>query len=223
MPIPKPCRVGPQALTPTVAGGHCARRQTEAVDFTRLEAEGRACRAERPGLRGCASRPALAVLQPCKPPRGLRCWLLAVAALVGWQPVAAQVSAKPTAKPERFTISGTVLDDSLQVPAPGLWLYLNGTKYGAITNAQGAFSLSFPTEWKPVRGGVLLVQACPVPYTFKPKQLQLDWRSHDPARPVVLRLASARGRGRPNLHGFILKPPPVPPPTYPPGGRTIRP
>lgn len=125
--------------------------------------------------------------------------------------------------PAQVTISGVVLDDSLNVPVPELWLYLNHTKYGAITNARGEFSLTFPTGWKPVRGGRLLVQAIPNPVVFKPRQVPLDWRQYDPAQPLVLRLTSAPGRGRPNLVGHLLLAPPVPPPTYPPSARSARP
>jgi hypothetical protein len=120
-------------------------------------------------------------------------------------------------------VRGVALDDSLNVPIPDLWLYLNDTKYGAITDAQGAFSFSFPAEWKPVRGGELRIFVAPEGYTFKPLRRRLDWRAYDPAHPLVLRLASAPGRGRPNLHGFRLMAPPVPPPVYPARTHSIRP
>jgi hypothetical protein len=120
-------------------------------------------------------------------------------------------------------VRGTALDDSLNVPIPDLWLYLNETKYGAVTDAQGHFTFSFPAGWKPVRGGEVRIFVVPVGYTFKPLRQRLDWRTHDPAQPLVLRLASAPGRGRPNLHGFRLMAPPVPPPVYPARARTNRP
>ncbi|MGI4834911.1 MAG: hypothetical protein ACRYFK_15765 [Janthinobacterium lividum] len=160
---------------------------------------------------------------PGTPPRGL----LALAAWWGWQLAAAQqlalAPAVAVARPGHVTISGVVLDDSLNVPVPGLWLYLNHTKYGAVTNAQGEFTFTFPTGWKPVRGGLLLVQVLSVPYTFKPLQVPLDWRRYNPAQPLRLRLASSPGRGRPNLTGHLLMPPPVPPPIYPPSARPGRP
>lgn len=132
-----------------------------------------------------------------------------------WQPAAGQARATPAPTPETITVRGTALDDSLHVPIPDLWLYLNDTKYGAVTDAQGVFTFSFPTGWKPVRGGELRIFVVPVGYTFKSLRWRLDWRTYDPAQPLVLRLASAPGRGRPHLHGFRLMAPPVPPPVYP--------
>lgn len=126
-------------------------------------------------------------------------------------------------QPERITISGVALDDSLNVPIPDLWLYLNETKYGTVTDAQGRFSFSFPTGWKPVRGGELRLFVVPIGYTFRPLRRRLDWRTYDPANPLVLRLASMPGRGNPNRHGFRLMAPPVPPPVYPASRRTARP
>lgn len=207
--IPTPCAERWAASLPTATGGPRATPRTEA-------AAGRAARV-----------PAVAP-QPHWPGRALGCWALA-AALGSWQVAQAQLlasatgPAKPAARPERVVISGVVLDDSLNVPVPGLWLYLNHTKYGAVTNAQGEFTFAFPAGWRPVRGGLLVVRAVPIPFTFKPLQVKLDWRRYDPARPLLLRLASAPGRGRPNLHGAILMAPPVPPPVYPPGSHTGRP
>lgn len=111
----------------------------------------------------------------------------------------------------------------MNVPIPDLWLYLNETKYGAVTDAQGKFSFSFPTGWKHVRGGELRIFVVPVGYTFKPLRRRLDWHTYDSTQPLVLRLASAPGRGRPNLHGFRLMTPPVPPPVYPSRSHTGRP
>jgi hypothetical protein len=106
-----------------------------------------------------------------------------------------------------------------------MWLSLNDTKYGAITDAQGAFTFSFPTAWKLVRGGMLTIKVLTAPWTFKTMRRQLDWRTYDAAQPLVFRLASApgRGRGRPNLHGVIWMAPPVPPPVYPARSHTGRP
>lgn len=141
--------------------------------------------------------------------------LLAVAALCAWQSAAGQSPTTPAAIPETITVRGVVLDDSLNVSIPGIWLYLNGTKYGAITDAQGAFTFTFPTGWKPVRGGMLSIMVATAPFTFKLRRVPLDWRTYDPANPLTIRLASAPGRGRPNLHGYIWMAPPVPPPVYP--------
>ena len=136
-----------------------------------------------------------------------------------WRPAAAWAPALPAQPTGPTTSSGTALDDSLNVPIPDLWLYLNETRYGAVTDAKGNFTFSFPAEWRPVRGGELRISVVPVGYTFKPLRRRLDWRTYDPAHPLVLRLASAPGRGRPKLHGFRLMAPPV----YPARAHSIRP
>lgn len=165
-------------------------------------------------------------LSPCASPGRwgrARHGLVAVA-LCGWYGAAAQLpTATPAARSETITVSGVVLDDSLNVPIPRLWLYLNDTKYGAITNEQGEFAFTFPTAWKPVRSGVLTIKVATAPFTFKMMRRSLDWRTYDPAQPLVLRLASAPERGRPNLHGYIWMAPPVPPPVYPSRSHTGRP
>jgi len=171
-------------------------------------------------LRPCA--PSRATTLPARSARYLR-----LLALVAWgfgsHGAAGQATPPPAPPPEVIIISGTALDDSLNVPIPDLWLYLNETKYGAVTDAKGNFTLSFPAEWRPVRGGELRISVVPVGYTFKPLRRRLDWRTYDPAHPLVLRLASAPGRGRPYLRGFRLLAPPVPPPVYPARAHSIRP
>ena len=149
--------------------------------------------------------------------------LLAALILCAWQSALGQAPTTPVAIPETITVHGVALDDSLNVPIPGLWIYLNDTKYGAITDAKGAFSFSFPTGWKPVRGGIITIKVVPVPFTFKYMRVPLDWRKHDPAQPLTLRLTSAPERGRPNMYGSILMAPPVPPPVYPSRSHTSRP
>jgi hypothetical protein len=154
---------------------------------------------------------------------GLRRLLAVVVGGISSHVAAGQATTMPAPRPETITISGTAIDDSLNVPVPDLWLYLNETKYGAVTDAQGNFTFSFPAEWKPVRGGELRIFVVPVGYTFKPLRRRLDWRTYDQTHPLVLHLASAPGRGRSNLHGFRLMAAPVPPPVYPAQARTNRP
>lgn len=187
-------------------GHYCATQSTGRVGFIHL-----------PRAEGFASK---------TPHLGLRVWrrgLLAAWALCAWQSAAGQALPAPAATPETITVRGVVMDDSLNVPIPGMWLYLNDTKYGAITDAQGEFTFSFPTAWRPVRGGMLTIKVATIPYTFQPMHVPLDWRTYDSATPLTLRLASAPGRGRPNLHGSILMAPPVPPPVYPPRSHMGRP
>ena len=180
---------------------------------------GRCPRSQGNGAAGLAARPGR--------------WagaLLAAAILLGEPTISAlalppypALSRAQAAGGTSITVRGVVLDDSLNVPVAGIWIYLNSTKYGAITNERGEFTCTFPSAWKPVRGGLLVLQVTPVPFTFKFKQVQLDWRGHDPARLLMLRLASAPGRGRPNLVGHRLMAPPVPPPVYPARAHTARP
>jgi hypothetical protein len=80
-----------------------------------------------------------------------------LALLAAGRCLGAGAQALPAQPTGPITISGTALDDSLNVPIPDLWLYLNDTKYGAVTDAQGHFTFSFPAEWKPVRGGELRI------------------------------------------------------------------
>lgn len=122
-----------------------------------------------------------------------------------------------------ITIRGVVLDDSLRVPVADAWLFLNDTKYGAISDEKGEFTFTFPPDWKPVRGGTLVLEVATAPWTFKPQRVRLDWRTYDPAQVLTLRLASAPGRGRPNLLGSRLMARPVPPPVYPTGRHGARP
>lgn len=160
----------------------------------------------------------------------LRRWLLAAAALGNAQfglaqspPAPGQVWAKPVAWPETLTISGVVLDDSLNVPVAGAALYIADTKYGTVANAQGEFTLTFSTGWKPVRGGFVELQVFSDVFLFKKKVVRLDWRSPAATQPLLVRLASAPGRGRSKGILVMMRVLPVAPPVYPPRVRTSRP
>lgn len=149
--------------------------------------------------------------------------LLVLGTLAG-QATAAQPHAPGAASGHApITIRGVVLDDSLRVPVADAWLFLNDTNYGAITDDKGEFSFTFPPDWKPVRGGTLVLEVATAPWTFKPQRVRLDWRTYDPAHILTLRLASAPGRGRPNLIGARLMARPLPPPVYPTGWHGARP
>ena len=115
-------------------------------------------------------------------------WALALLAASRCLVAEAQLpSARPAQPTGPITISGTAIDDSLNMPIPDLWLYLNETKYGAVTDAQGNFTFSFPAGWKPVRGGELRILVVPMGYTFKLLRQRLDWRRYAPAHPLMLR------------------------------------
>jgi len=116
-----------------------------------------------------------------------------------------------------------VLDDSLGVPVAWAILYTADTKYGAVANAQGEFSLTFPTGWEPVRGGVVELHIWTDIFLFKRKSVRLDWRSPAAMQPLLVRLASAPGRGRTKGTFIMLRALPVPPPTYLARSHTSRP
>jgi len=120
-------------------------------------------------------------------------------------------------------VRGVVLDDSLNVPVAGAVLYIADTRYGTVANAQGEFSLTFPTGWKPVRGGFLELHIWTDVFLFKKKVVRLDWRSPAATQPLVVRLASAPGRGHIKGISVMMRALPVPPPTYPARSRTSRP
>jgi hypothetical protein len=154
--IPKPCRESWETMTPTADGRHCARCQIAVIDFTRLsEAEILAYLAERRGQRVCAAMRVPVVPQHYKRPRGPRRWLLAMAALLGWQSAEALPPQLPPSQPPLLTpanyhtrviISGVVLNNSLNTPLHAAYVFIKGTKYGAITNERGEFSLSFSSD-----------------------------------------------------------------------------
>lgn len=217
--IPKPCPVGPQALTPTEAGWHCARCRTEVIDFTRLsEAEVLAYLAERQGHRVCAAMRVPLVPQHYQRPRGPRWWLMAVAALLGWQSAEAlpqlppnQLFLRLAAGRERIVIRGVVLDDSLNVPVAGARLFIKGTKYGAVTNEKGEFSFSFASDWNPAAKGELVLEVSADHFTFKSQLIVVSFRDSPPPAPLIVRLLSLPQRG--NIMGKIrITPPPVAPP-----------
>lgn len=217
--IPKPCSVGPQALTPTGAGWHCARCQTEIIDFTRLsETEVVTYLAERRGQRVCAAIQTPLVPQQPRRPKGVRRWLLAVAVLLGWQSAEALPQPPPNqpflrlaSGRERIVIRGVVLDDSLNVPVAGARLFIKGTKYGAVTNEKGEFSFSFASDWNPAAKSELVLEVSAGHFTFKSQLVVVSFKDNSTPAPLIVRLLSLPQRG--NIRGKIrLTPPPIAPP-----------
>ena len=208
-------------MAPTSTGWHCAACQTEVVDFTRLsEAEVLAYLAQRQGQRVCAAMQAPLVPQHYQRPRGPRRWLLAAAALLGWQSVGALPPQLPPGRPAFFksvtnqahiTICGVVLDDSLHIPIRGAKVFIKGTKYGAVTNAQGEFSFSFATDWKLAEKGEFLLEISADAFTFESQLVAVKFKNQLTPAPLTVRLLSLPGRG--NIMGRVrLVSPPVPPP-----------
>ena len=224
--IPKPCPVRAQALAPTAAGWHCARCATEVIDFTRLsEAEILAYLAARQGQRVCAAMQVPLVPQPYQRPRGPRRWLLAVAALLGWQSAGALPPQRPPAPlsffgavpaQERIVIRGVVLDDSLNTPIAGAYIFIKGTKYGAVSNEKGEFVFSFSSDWPPAATGELVLEISAGHFTFESQLATVSFQENSVLAPLSIRLLS-----RPNRRFVTGKIARMPPPIAPPGaGRT---
>lgn len=216
--IPKPCPVSQQALTPTKAGWHCARCQTEVIDFTRLsEAEVLAYLAARPGQRVCAAMQMPLMPQQLKRPKGLRRWLLVLAALlsgprlVAWAelppvpPVSGRLLLFQHSNTERVVVRGTVLDESLNVPVHGIYVFIRGTKYGAITDERGEFVLSLPADWEPIKKGEVQLDVKGVHFALQ-GQLVTVKLTAAPA-PLTIRLLSVPKRGLYRGKAAIEEPP----------------
>ncbi|WP_345233131.1 carboxypeptidase-like regulatory domain-containing protein [Hymenobacter saemangeumensis] len=209
-------------MTPTEAGRYCAACQTEVVDFTRMsEEEVLAYLAARQGQRVCGAM-YIPVVEPAHQlqPRGVHGWLLALAALVGWHSLAScaskppqvlpQASATfqtPTASQQQVTIRGQVIDDTLNRPLRGAYVFIAGTEYGTITDAQGNFTLSFPADWEPVRSGEVHLEVPGIAYMLQGATVKANLAGNPEPGLLAIRLPSSPDRGR--LKG---KPVPIQPP-----------
>ena len=219
--IPKPCPVSQQALSPTTAGWHCGRCQTEIIDFTRLsEAEVLAYLAERRGQRVCAAMQAPLVPQHGQRPQGLRRWVLAAAALLGWQSAGALPPQLPPGPVSffklavgrgRIVVRGVVFDDSLKVPVSGAYVFIKGTKYGAVTNQRGEFSFSFSSDWQLAKTGELLLEISANPFSFQRQLVTVRFRSNPAPAPLTVRLLSLPERGFVMGKAVLVAPPIAPP------------
>jgi len=216
--IPQPCSVAWATMTPTANGRHCAACQTEVVDFTHMsEDEVRAYLAAHRGARVCGLLAA-----PKTVPRHYkrRRPLLAVAALFGWQ-LAASCAGKPpqrlpavtvavvSAAPQ-ITIRGQVVDDSLHGSQPrgGIYVFVGGTKYGAITDAQGNFVLTFDEAGPLVIDRKVKLYIPPVAFATQDEQLTVNLEEHATELPAVLiRLRSIAERGLVKGKAILVQPP----------------
>ncbi|MGI4864093.1 MAG: carboxypeptidase-like regulatory domain-containing protein [Janthinobacterium lividum] len=219
--IPKPCLVSQQALAPTEAGWHCARCQTEVIDFTGLsETEVLAYLAARPGQRVCAAIQVPAVPWHPKRPKGLRRLLLAITAFLGWQSASALPPLPPSQllpltsanRHTRIVISGVVLDDSLNTPLRNAYVFIEGTEYGAVTNERGEFSLSFASNWELAKTGELVLTVSAGHVYFERKQVVVSFKNNPTPAPLTIRLLPVLSRRNFVKGKTRLIPPPVAPP-----------
>ena len=209
-------------MSPTADGRHCAKCQTEVVDFTRLsDAEVLAYLAKRPGQHICG-RIALPSIAPqhYKRTRGPLRWIFAALALFGWHsPAHAGPPQRPplsadsdSTKPGgQVIVRGAVIDDQSGQPVAGARVLIKGTNFGTTTDETGRFELVMAATWKPLKSGKLLLEVLGNPFDFQPKNLTVAISR--PAKPVTLtvRLLSIPNRGQ--VMGRLAMPePPVKPP-----------
>ena len=222
--IPQPCAKSWAAMTPTAAGRHCAACATEVVDFTRMsEAEILAFLARQGGRPVCASVYATQ-LAPVPATRWRR-WLVAGLALLGWQPVAScatqppqappttptTATAEPAAASQPVVIRGQVLDGEKGPGVAGMYVLINKTQYGTITDENGRFELVLAASWEPVKAGALTLHIEGHPFDFKPQDVAVNLRTSVQPIELSIKMQSTEGRGK--IMGRIAQPtPPVKPP-----------
>jgi hypothetical protein len=102
---------------------------------------------------------------------------------------------KLAAKHRTIFMEGTVVDDSFNVPVEGAYLFINDTKYGAITDKQGRFALLLPADWEPLKEGLLTLRVRAEPFTFLDKVVHIKLFPTPAAQPLVIRLLSQPERG----------------------------
>ncbi|OUJ73535.1 hypothetical protein BXP70_14160 [Hymenobacter crusticola] len=220
-------------MTPTTIGRHCAVCATEVVDFSRMsEAEILAFLAQPRSKSVCGNahaaqlQPAATVVSPIK--RWSR-WVLAGLAFLGLRATETQaavppvpvvslaladapkhlVNSAPTQK--SVVLQGRVLDDSTGLGVPGAWIFIDNTKYGAVTDDEGRFSLTLPASWKSLKKGKVSLRVQASPFEFKPRTVVVTVPARRQPAALAVRLLSVPGRGQ--IMGRIKQAePPVAPP-----------
>ena len=230
--IPTHCAQPWDAMMPTAIGRHCAVCATEVVDFSRMsEVEILAFLAQPRSKSVCGFAHA-AQLQPAAPTslaaRWSR-WVLAGLAFLGLRTESTQAATPPMpvvslelADEARYLINsapaqksvvlqGRVLDDSTGLGVPGAWIFVDNTKYGAVTDDEGRFSLTLPASWKSLQKGKVSLRVQASPFEFKPRTVAVTVRPRRQPAPLTVRLLSVPGRGQ--IMGRIKQAdPPVAPP-----------
>ncbi|RTQ47543.1 hypothetical protein EJV47_19190 [Hymenobacter gummosus] len=208
--IPHPCHVGAEQLTPTAAGWHCAACQTPVIDFSRLSEADILAYLATPG-RGsvCAL---VSTGPPPVPARSRRPrWLAVLLAVLGLRAAAAPApphdATTPPAGPAptqarpaeagqpSVLVRGQVLDDSLNVPVAGAWVFVAGTVYGAVADEQGRFELPIPLSRPEVRSGRVQLEVRAGYFSFVPQRLTVPLPPGAAPAALTVRLQSVPGRG----------------------------
>ncbi|WP_324673655.1 carboxypeptidase-like regulatory domain-containing protein [Hymenobacter sp. GOD-10R] len=231
--IPSPCSHPWDAMTPTGIGRHCAVCATEVVDFSRMsETEILAFLAQPRSKPVCGNAHA-AQLQPPTASSSLISrwsrWVAAGLALFGLHPTTTQAAVPPVplasleiadaprylanhaAVPKAVVLQGRVLDDSTGLGVPGAWIFIDGTKYGAVTDDEGRFSITLPASWKSLQKGKVSLRVQASPFEFKPRTVVVTVPARRQPAALAVRLLSVPGRGQ--IMGRIKQAdPPVAPP-----------
>jgi hypothetical protein len=182
--IPQSCAQPWAAMVPSANGRHCAACATEVVDFTRMsDAEILAFMKSRQVQPVCALMVAPAV-EPQHPKRvpGLRRWVLAGLALLGWHPLTSCVTNPPKALPAHATtapadpaaaqtqqliITGQVFDGNSKTAVAQVRVFINGSQYGTVTDEQGRFELRMLRNWELIASGTVELRFVGNPFDFK--------------------------------------------------------
>jgi len=219
-------------MTPTAIGRHCAVCATEVVDFSRMsEAEILTFLAQprSKAVCGFVQKAQLQSVTASSPVSRWSRWVLAGLALFGLRPATAQASvppvpvvelasadasrhASPSAeKPRSVVLQGRVLDDSTGLGVPGAWIFIDGTKYGAVTDDDGRFSFTLPASWKSLQKGKVSLRVQASPFEFKPRTVVVTVPARRQPAALAVRLLSVPGRGQ--IMGRIKQTdPPLAPP-----------
>lgn len=217
-------------MTPTAIGRHCAVCATEVVDFSRMsDAEILAFLAQPRSKPVCGNAHAAQLQPPVSPMARWSRWVLAGLALLGLRTMSTQAATPPiplvnvvladapkyllNSPPAQKSVvlQGRVLDDSTGLGVPGAWIFVDNTKYGAVTDDEGRFSLTLPASWKSLQKGKVSLRVQASPFEFKPRTVAVTVRPQRQPAPLAIRLLSVPGRGQ--IMGRIKQSdPPVAPP-----------
>jgi hypothetical protein len=107
----------------------------------------------------------------------------------------------------QITIRGQVIDDSLNRPLSGAYVFVSGTRYGAITDAEGNFNMSFPSDWEPVRSGQIKLEVPRIPFAMKGTMVQVELAGSPGPAPLTIRLRSIPERGTIRGRAIGIQPP----------------